>query len=85
MEPWDYNTDTYFQSGERVRIGDTDDPKASFTFGGLSGCKGTIAGIAFDHVIKTYIVILDDPVQTPWLPVKEHRCVIIPNGYLRRV
>lgn len=85
MNPWDYATTVYFEAGTKVRIGDVNNPNSSFTFGALEGATGTIGGIAFDHVIKTYIVVLDKPLETPWLPVKTHTAVVIPAGHLRPV
>lgn len=76
MNPWEYATDVYFEAGQRVVITD---------LAGAEGKLGTIAGLAFDHVIKTYIVILDEPLATEWLPVKRALAIVVPNGYLRPV
>ena len=78
MNPWDWATDVYFETGERVVIdAQFHDPLGNET--------GIIGGIAFDHVVKNYIVILDKPIDTPWLPTKRALAVVIPNGYLRPV
>ena len=82
-QPWDFATDKYFQTGDRVVITDVSNGGKSYSSPMLEGAAGTIGGIAFDHVIKTYIVILDKEVETPWLPMKTQKAVVFPNGFLR--
>jgi hypothetical protein len=53
MNPWDFATTVYWEAGQKVRIGDVNNPNSAFVFGALEGATGTIGGIAFDHVIKS--------------------------------
>jgi hypothetical protein len=47
---------------EKLRRTFNVDDRVFFDFGSLSG-TGTILGLALDHVIKSYIVLLDRPIE----------------------
>lgn len=85
MNPWDYATDVYFENGQRVKVQDTAIGIGSVALGAADGVEGRIVGLSFDHVIKIYIVLLDKPIDTPWLPMKQQSAIAVPCGYLRPV
>lgn len=41
--------------------------------------RGTVVGIAFVHVVFSYIVLLDEPVDTPY---GSQRAITVPGGDL---
>lgn len=51
--------------------------RVSFEVGTLKG-KGTVLGLAFDHIVQQYIVLLDEPLET-------HRAILVQNTLMKLI